>query len=209
MTTLVEIQRHLGVAADGKLGPKTLAAIGEALGMAPPLDTPFERALSVILKHEGGFVNHPKDPGGITNLGVTKKTWEAWTKRTASVADMKALTPDAVAPLYRKNYWLAAGCDFLPEPLALCVFDFAVNAGPARAVRYLQRLVGAKDDGIPGSKTMIAVEAFIKAQGLAEAVKQYQDKRIGYYQSLPTFDTFGKGWLRRVKEVQQTALDMI
>lgn len=209
MTTLVEIQKRLGVKADGKLGPVTLAAIGEALGMTPPLDTPFERALAVILKHEGGFVNHPKDPGGITNLGVTKKTWEAWTGKPASVADMKALTPDHVSSLYCKNYWLAAGCDFLPEPLALCVFDFAVNAGPARAVRYLQRLVGATEDGIPGSKTIIAVEAFIKAQGLAEAIKQYQDKRIGYYKSLPTFDTFGKGWLRRVKEVQQTALDMI
>lgn len=209
MTTLVEIQRHLGVTADGKLGPKTLAAIGEALGMAPdPFDTPFERALSVILKHEGGYVNHPKDPGGITNLGVTKKTMEAWTGKPATVADMKALTPDAVATLYKQNYWADVGCDMLPEPLALCVFDFAVNAGPGRAIRYLQRLVGVADDGRFGPKTQVAAWGFYD-KNPSEAVKQYQDKRIGYYKSLPTFDTFGKGWLRRVKEVQQTALDMI
>lgn len=205
MTTLVEIQRHLGVTADGKLGPKTLAAIGEALGMAPD---PFDDALKIILKHEGGFVNHPKDPGGITNLGVTKKTWEAWTGKPATVADMKALTPEDVRPLYLKNYWVLAGCDSLPEPLALCVFDFAVNAGPSRAVRYLQRLIGVADDGKFGPKTRDAAWTFY-SKNPSEAVKQYQDKRIGYYQSLPTFDTFGKGWLRRVKEVQQTALDMI
>ena len=168
----------------------------------------FERALSVILRHEGGFVDHPKDPGGMTNLGVTRATWEGWTKRKTSEADMRALTPAKVAPVYRKNYWDKLRCSDIPPGLALCVFDFGVNAGPKRAARYLQKLAGAAQDGSIGPATIAAVKGWVARVGEAGAVRAYQEARRGYYRQLPTFATFGRGWLRRVDETQAEALEM-
>lgn len=168
----------------------------------------FSSALQVILRHEGGFVDHPKDPGGMTNLGVTKATWEAWTGKAATEMDMRALTPATVAPLYRKNYWEKIQCDKLPPGLALCVFDFAVNAGPARAARYLQAMVGTDRDGVVGDNTLAAVAKFVASVGEAEAVRRYQESRRTYYKQLRTYPVFGRGWLRRVNETEQEALEM-
>ncbi|MBB4857027.1 lysozyme family protein [Novosphingobium chloroacetimidivorans] len=169
----------------------------------------FDRCLAVILKHEGGYVDHPKDPGGATNLGVTKATWEGYVRRAVSKADIRALTIEKVKPLYRKNYWDAVSGDNLPAGLALCVFDFAVNAGPARANRYLQALVGSAQDGKTGPATVSAAQAFVAAQGERTAVQAYQAARRGYYRSLGTFSTFGRGWLRRVDETEAEALEMV
>lgn len=166
----------------------------------------FDAALKEVLHHEGGFVNHPKDPGGMTNLGVTRRTWESWIGRPTTEAEMRALTPATVAPLYRKRYWDENRCGRMHPALALCVFDFGVNAGPARAARYLQRLVGAKQDGVIGPATLLAVTDFVEREGAAEAVRQFQKSRETYYRQLPTFATFGRGWLRRVREVETAAL---
>lgn len=208
MTTLAQIQAHLGVAPDGVLGPVTLQAIAQALGIEDKPADAFTAALEEILHHEGGFVNHPRDPGGMTNLGVTKRTWEGWTGRPASEADMRALTRETVAPLYRKNYWDAVQGDKLPPGLALAVFDFAVNAGPARAARYLQRMVGVVQDGEIGPRTLAAVTGFVHQHSDAGAVRRYQEARRDYYRALGTFKTFGKGWLRRVDEVEKRALEL-
>lgn len=169
----------------------------------------FGKALKVILHHEGGYVNHPRDPGGITNLGVTKHTWESWVKRIVTPADMRALTPEKVAPLYRARYWDKVRADDLPAGLALCVFDFAVNAGPARAARYLQAMIGSAQDGQIGPKSIAAVNAFVAQHGEAEAIRRYQQSRRDYYRRLPTFSTFGRGWLRRVREVETAALGLV
>jgi lysozyme family protein len=168
---------------------------------------PFDAALGVILRHEGGFVNHRADPGGMTNLGVTRATWEQWTGKPADEAEMRSLTRDKVAPLYRANYWDAVQCDKLPPGLALCVFDFAVNAGPKRAARFLQSLVGRQTDGVIGPLTLAALKGLLVAQGEPVAIQRYQDARAGYYRRLETFDTFGRGWLRRVEEVMAEALE--
>jgi lysozyme family protein len=168
----------------------------------------FTAALAVILRHEGGFVNHPRDPGGMTNLGITKTTLESWLKRTVSEADMRALTAATVAPIYRQRYWDVLKCDDMPAAIALCVFDFGVNAGPARAARYLQKLAGTPQDGIVGPATIAAVNAKAESAGIAAVVKGYQDARRGYYRQLSHFDTFGKGWLRRVDETEAAALEM-
>ena len=77
----------------------------------------FEDCLARVLASEGGFVNHPKDPGGMTNLGCTKATWEEYVGHPVSEADMRALTPDDVAPLYKRKYWDRASCDLLPSGL--------------------------------------------------------------------------------------------
>ena len=168
----------------------------------------FDKAIKVILRHEGGYVNHPADPGGITNLGVTKATWEGWTGKPATVADMRALTVEQVSPLYRKRYWDAMRCDDYPPAVALCVFDFGVNAGIKRGVRYLQMVVGTAQDGAPGPNTTAAVNAFVAQHGAQELVRQYQERREAYYKALPTFQHFGKGWLRRVAETTAEAKEM-
>lgn len=123
----------------------------------------FVDCLTVTLREEGGFVDDPQDSGGITNLGVTLATWERWTKGSVTRAQMRALTPVDVAPMYRAYFWDACDCDNLPQGVDLCVFDFAVNAGVARAARYLQHIVGAGQDGKIGAATVASVHAFIVA----------------------------------------------
>lgn len=177
-------------------------AIDAAVGIA---EDAFEAALSIILKHEGGFVNHPRDPGGMTNLGVTRKTWQAWTGKAVGEADMRALTRSTVAPLYRKNYWDAVSGDKLPGAVALCVFDFAVNAGPSRSAKVLQEAVGVGADGKIGPATIAAIER----DGPSAVVTAFQEARKRFYRSLPTFPTFGKGWLRRVDEVTAAAKSLL
>ena len=174
-----------------------------------PADNPFEAALTEVLKHEGGYADHPRDPGGRTMLGVTQRTWEDWTGKLASESEMRSLTREKVAPLYRKNYWDAVKGDELPGALALCVFDFAVNAGPGRAARYLQKTVGAAQDGQIGPATLAAVDAYVTNNGVAAAVRAFQDARRAFYRQLSTFQTFGKGWLRRVDEVESAALRLV
>lgn len=169
----------------------------------------FDACLKEVLKHEGGFVNHPKDPGGMTNLGVTKATYEDWVGHPVSEKIMRGLTVDHVKTLYKVKYWDAVKGDDLPLGLDLCVFDFAVNAGPNRAARYLQRMVGAKEDGQIGPRTLSLLEQHIKAEGRDRAVMQYQDARNDYYKLLKTFPTFGRGWTRRVREVEASAALML
>ena len=161
----------------------------------------------MILHHEGGYVNHPKDPGGETNLGVTKRVYEEW----GGTKDMKDLEVEDVAPIYRKNYWDRIKADELPSGLDLCVFDFGVNAGTGRAAKYLQRLIGTVADGGIGPNTLKALDEFISKQeyGVKDTILKYQAARQDYYESLSTFETFGKGWTRRVKETTQSALDMV
>jgi len=169
------------------------------------MQTNYDKCLETILHHEGGYVNHPKDPGGETNLGVTKRVYEEW----GGTKDMKDLTVEDVAPIYKKNYWDKIKGDNLPSGLDLCVFDFGVNAGPGRAAKYLQTMIGTVADGGIGPNTLKAVESYVEKMGLQEAITEYQSRRQDYYESLSTFSTFGKGWTRRVRETTELALKMI
>ena len=163
----------------------------------------FEEALEHVLKHEGGFVNHPKDPGGMTNLGVTKKVWDEWIGRESSEDEMRNLKPEDVANLYKKLYWDRVKGDDLPSGVNYCVFDASVNSGTGRAAKWLQEAVGAVPDGAIGAKTL----AKVAAHDADSLVNAYCDVRLNFLKSLKTFDTFGKGWSRRVEGVRQTALD--
>lgn len=158
----------------------------------------FEPALAALLKHEGGYVNHPKDPGGMTNLGVTKRVWEAYIGKEVTEDDMRNLTPYVVAPLYKTRYWDAVKGDELPAGVDMCVFDCAVNSGAGRAVRLLQKTVGVKDDGMIGPATLNAV----KSKAVQDVIEGFTDHRQKFLESLPTFGDFGKGWTRRVVEVE-------
>ena len=159
----------------------------------------FDAALKALLKHEGGYVNHPADPGGMTNLGVTKRVWEEWVGHEVDEQTMRGLTPDAVAPLYRKRYWDAVRGDDLPAGVDLAVFDCAVNSGVGRASKFLQQVVGVADDGKIGPGTIQAVNS----KDPKELVEAFCDKRQAFLEALPTFATFGKGWSRRVAEVRE------
>ena len=165
----------------------------------------YEKCLETILHHEGGYVNHPKDPGGETNLGVTKRVYQ----EHGGTKDMKDLLVEDVAPIYKKGYWDKMKGDDLPGGLDLCVFDFGVNAGPGRAAKYLQTMIGTVADGGIGPNTLGALSRYLDEEGLKTSIENYQNARQEYYEGLSTFDTFGRGWTRRVEETTEEALDMI
>ena len=161
----------------------------------------FDECLKMLLHHEGGYVNHPKDPGGETNLGVTKRVYEKW----GGTKDMKDLTVEDVAPIYKKEYWDKCRCDDLESGVDWAVFDWAVNSGTGRAAKAIQKICGATQDGAIGPKTL----ALINTQNTEYVVEEFGKIRQDFYESLKTFDTFGKGWTRRNKETTAKALEMI
>ena len=164
----------------------------------------FDSALAAVLHHEGGYVNHPKDPGGMTNLGVTKRVWEEWVGHEVDEQTMRGLTPGIVGPMYQSKYWDKVKGNELPAGVDYAVFDAAINSGPGRAAKWLQEVVGVVADGAIGPGTMQAVLAVAPN----ELVAAYSFKRMSFLKALPTWPTFGKGWGRRVTEVASAADDM-
>ena len=165
----------------------------------------FDKCLTMLLKHEGGFVDHPKDPGGMTNLGVTKAVYDKWIGKESTEAEMRGLTQDDVAPIYKKNYWDRCKCDQLPSGADWSVFDWAVNSGTGRASKAMQKIVGAKQDGAIGPKTL----QLIANEDPEFLVEKMYDQRQSFYEKLSTFETFGRGWTRRNKETKETAFELI
>jgi lysozyme family protein len=162
-------------------------------------------SLALVLKSEGNFVNHRNDPGGMTNLGVTRNVWRDWVKRDVDEAEMRSLTPELVTPLYKARYWDAVKADDLPRGVDYAVFDAAVNMGPGRAARLLQAALGVTADGSIGRATIAAATA----ADPVELLEAFSLGKEAFYQSLPTFATFGKGWLNRVAHVQDAAEQMM
>lgn len=163
----------------------------------------FDFALSLVLKHEGGHVNDNRDPGGETNLGISDRR----DGRIDGMADINGdgvpdvaiskITKVQAAVVYRRDYWNACKCDQLPGPLAVFLFDTAVNCGNRAAVRMLQRAVGANDDGVIGPATI----AKCLAMAPLAAANYMAIERLTHYRKLKTFATYGKGWTRRVQDV--------
>lgn len=168
----------------------------------------WDRAFDLVLKSEGGYVNDNADHGGETNLGVTRAAWGEYKGRPIRNGEMRALTRDMVKPFYKARYWDAVRGNDLPAGLDYAVFDFAVNAGPGRAVKFLQRSVGVREDGILGPVTMAAVQRVKPAEALA----QFSDAKASFYKGLvdrdPSQRRFIKGWLARVDQVERTATTM-
>jgi len=165
----------------------------------------FDKSLGLVLQHEAGFVQNPKDPGGATNLGVTKATWENYVGHPVTVQEIKDLTPLMVKPLYQRLYWTASKCDDLSSGFDYCVFDCAVNSGVGRSARLLQRAVGADPDGNIGSITL----ALVRRSDPSDIINKFCDERQRFLESLSTFVTFGKGWSKRVQDVRDAALRMV
>lgn len=167
----------------------------------------FEECLARVLKHEGGYVNDPLDSGGRTNLGVTQRVWEEFVGHPVSEADMRALTPPKVAPMYKIKYWNPSYCAVLPKGLDYVVFDFAVNAGTGRSVKTLQSAIGCVADGVIGPKTMAA----INGANPKDLIAKFSDARADFYQGIvarkPDQARFIKGWLNRVEDARKLALE--
>lgn len=165
-------------------------------------------SLKLVLAHEGGYVNHPADPGGATNKGVTQATYDAYrNNRGLPTRSVRAITATEINDIYDKNFWDRAKCDDLPAGVDYAVFDYAVNSGSSRAIKDLQRTLNANAayalpeklavDGVPGDRTIrgAAIAANLDEEGLIEA---YCKRRMSFLRSLKTFKTFGRGWTRRV-----------
>ena len=165
----------------------------------------FEQALATVLKSEGGYVNNPKDPGGMTNLGVTKRTYEHYVGHPVDEDTMRGLTPELVTPLYKSMYWDAVRGDQLPDGVDYCVFDAAVNSGPTKAIKLLQNAVGTPQTGQISDRDV----QLANAADLNDIITKICNERLVFLQSLNTWATFGKGWTSRVAFVQRTALKML
>lgn len=145
-----------------------------------------------ILSHEGGYVNHPADPGGETNWGITKRTAVA----NGYQGSMRALTREKAIEIYRSAFWQRYRCHEMPDALAFQFLDVCINHGGGNAARMLQRALGVADDGIIGKITMAALHG----QPENEVILKFNAERIAFYAKLKTFGTFGKGWVRRVAD---------
>ena len=162
----------------------------------------WQETIDIILKHEGGYVNDPRDAGGETNFGISKRAYPH--------IDIARLSFLAAERIYWTDYWLKCQCDRLPDGLDLMVMDFAVNAGVSRASKVLQNIVGVSADGIIGSKTLNAVESHTSNVGaIRKTINEYYSLRQAHYESLDTFSIYGKGWSRRNAETLNEALKWI
>lgn len=175
------------------------------------MDSNFPKILKGVLKHEGGWADNPKDPGGATMKGVTIATFRKYVKPNATKADLKAITDEQVATVYRRNFWDVVHGSEMPSGLDYAMMDYGVNSGPGRAIKELQGILGVTADGRLGPKSMTAV-----GKGNTEAlINKLCDRRLAFMQRIknkktgePLWKTFGKGWSSRVADVRKQSLLM-
>jgi lysozyme family protein len=155
----------------------------------------FDTALDWVLAHEGGFVNHPKDPGGATNRGVTQRVYDGYRERKGLARrSVRAIAAEEVREIYWAQYWNAVRGDDLPSGLDYAVFDYAVNSGPRRAAMDLQRELGVKVDGVIGQVTLAAISRV----DVFDLIVRLCERRMRFLRALKHWKTFGRGWTRRV-----------
>ncbi|MCH7305448.1 hypothetical protein MMP74_13855 [Acinetobacter sp. NIPH 1869] len=159
----------------------------------------FQDALKRVLQHEGGYVNHPSDPGGETNYGITKATAQNYGYK----GSMKNIPMDMVERIYKNQFWDALSCDSFPYSFAFQYFDAGVNHGLVNARKILQRALGVKDDGIIGTITLNE----IRKQPQFALINLFNAERIQFYTRIKTFNAFGKGWMSRVSGNLRYAAD--
>lgn len=148
----------------------------------------FDIAFEKLLGHEGGYVDHPSDPGGRTKYGISQRTYPG--------EDIRGMTLERAKAIYRRDFWGPAGCDAVPDAIKFDLFDAAVNSGNATAIRFLQRAAGAFPDGVLGPNTLLSVGSMEPLRLLA----RFNGHRLDMMNDLPTWPTFGKGWAQRIAE---------
>lgn len=156
----------------------------------------FQTAFHLVLGHEGGFVDHPSDPGGATRWGVTERVARA----NGYTGHMKDYPVDHAQSVYRKLYWDAMRCDELPPALRYPAFDAAVNSGTRQATLWLQRAVGANPDGVIGPQTLAAAQA----KDADQIARRMLGDRLQFMTDLKTWPVFGRGWARRIADLLRT-----
>ncbi len=156
--------------------------------------TTFERAIEFVLSHEGGYSNDPRDPGGETNFGISKRAFPD--------VDIKGLTREAAIELYRVNYWEKCRCGDFPPQMGVLLFDTAVNQGPGQAIRILQRAIGVTVDSIIGEQTLAAV----KTVPLQSIVTDFVARRALAYAQNENVKVYGLGWFRRLAQCHALSL---
>ncbi|TCT08691.1 lysozyme family protein [Tepidamorphus gemmatus] len=157
-----------------------------------------------LFRHEGGYADHPSDPGGATKYGISRTTLAAWRGGAVAKSDVRALTRAEAAAIYRARYWDAVKADDLPAGIDYAVFDAAVNSGPVRAAKWLQAAVRVPQDGIVGPVTLAAAAAADPVRTIADICAI----RLAFLRALSTWPAFGRGWSRRVDEVKAESLAM-
>lgn len=158
----------------------------------------FKQSLALTLAYEGGYSNNPADPGGPTNQGITQRVYDAYRKLAGlPVQSVKLISSLEVSDIYRKQYWRLIRGDDLPPGVDYAVFDFAVNSGVSRAVRYIQQQIGVEADATIGMHTIAGISAAFQSNP-DKLIAQYCANRLAFMRSLSTFPTFGKGWTKRV-----------
>lgn len=177
---------------------------GEATKVTPKPDR-FLACHAVTAHHEGGWSDHPADPGGATMFGITIGTLSDWRGQPVTPAEVRALTKAEALAIYRSRYWAAVRADDLFAGLDLAVYDWAVNAGPGRAVRGLQGLLDVPVDGGIGPVTLAAVRA-VHPSNRRHLVGALCDARLAHLRGLATWETFRRGWTERVNDVRAKAL---
>ena len=172
----------------------------------------FDICLDEVLRHEGGYADHPSDPGGATNMGITHKTLARW--RMVSPwwqlpkNEVRKLRRPEAARIYRASYWDRCKASDLPAGIDLAVFDYAVNSGPDRAIRTLQAEVGALADGEVGPLTLAAIARRIAKSGVVDLIDAICNRRLSFLGRLSTLIVFGKGWTARVAGIGKAARGM-
>lgn len=164
----------------------------------------FDTALEHVLVHEGGFADHPSDPGGATMKGVTLAVFRRHFGPGKTKKDLKNITNKQLAMIYRTGYWDKCRCDMLPSGVDYAVFDSAVNSGPGRAAIWLQAAVGAVRDGGIGPNTL----AKVSIHAPKVIIEDMLDRRLAFLRGLRHFPVFRRGWLRRISSVRATAIEM-
>ena len=165
----------------------------------------YGAALARLFAHEGGYTNHPADPGGPTNFGITIADYRKYVKPDATASDVQRMSVGEAKAIYRKRYWDALRCDELPAGVDYAVFDYGVNSGVGRAGKVLRRCLHLSDATSRVADDVIAAAAAADAPHLISAIC---DERLAFLHSLKTWDDFGRGWERRVAEVKAAALAM-
>ena len=164
----------------------------------------FDKCLSITLRHEGGWADHPKDPGGATMKGVTIGTYAQFKGRKVTKDELRNISDADLRTIYRRNYWDKVRGDDLPAGLDLVAFDGAVNSGPARGARWVQQGLGVADDGKIGPATIAAAKAVPASPAIAASC----DARLEFLHRLKTWPTFGRGWQSRVDDIRRQAVAM-
>lgn len=165
----------------------------------------YDEALRRLLVHEGGYTNHPADPGGPTNFGITIYDYRKYVKADATAADVRAMSVDDAKHIYRTKYWVANGlnCDDLPPGVDYSIFDYRVNSGIGRADKVLRRVLDLASDA--ANEDVLGALAERNAKQVIVAIN---NERLQFLRALRTWPTFGRGWSARVREVEAFSLQL-